>query len=212
MLADRGYQRESSISSQHSVMPWPLPKPGFWKNPASLARSIDHIEDHPLRQDMARSSIILEATKLPDVIETTKMNAGSFARHGIEDAREFDAVLVMIDRHRYCRSLSIISNTGHAIKDAARESSKSITVRVKRPREELVVVEIQDNGVGIPKENLEKIFNYGFTTRKKGHGFGLHSSANMIKELGGAIRVRSDGEGQGAIFYVEIPIKMPGAR
>ena len=57
-----------------------------------------------------------------------------------------------------------------------------------------------DNGVGIPKENLTRIFSHGFTTRKNGHGFGLHSSALAAKELGGALSVHSDGPGKGATF------------
>ena len=35
---------------------------------------------------------------------------------------------------------------------------------------------VSDNGVGIPAENLERVFSHGFTTRKDGHGFGLHSA------------------------------------
>jgi hypothetical protein len=55
-----------------------------------------------------------------------------------------------------------------------------------------------DNGVGIPPENLTRIFNHGFTTRKGGHGFGLHSGALAAKEMGGSLTVQSDGPGQGA--------------
>jgi signal transduction histidine kinase len=67
---------------------------------------------------------------------------------------------------------------------------------------------MSDNGVGIAPVNLRKIFNHGFTTRKKdGHGFGLHSGALAAKEMGGSLIARSDGPGQGATFTLEIPIK-----
>jgi signal transduction histidine kinase len=62
-----------------------------------------------------------------------------------------------------------------------------------------------DNGVGIAPENLTRIFNYGFTTRKGGHGFGLHSGALAAKEIGGSLTVQSDGPGQGASFTLELP-------
>lgn len=65
---------------------------------------------------------------------------------------------------------------------------------------------ITDNGVGIPPENLKRIFNHGFTTRKEGHGFGLHSSANAAKTMGGSIHVHSDGPGQGAVFAHDMPL------
>jgi sensor histidine kinase regulating citrate/malate metabolism len=52
---------------------------------------------------------------------------------------------------------------------------------------------------------MVRIFNHGFTTRKNGHGFGLHSAALTAKELGGALRVQSDGPGLGATFTLELP-------
>jgi len=64
---------------------------------------------------------------------------------------------------------------------------------------------VQDNGVGIPAENLTRIFGHGFTTRKTGHGFGLHSSANAAKEMHGSLIVASGGPGQGATFTLELP-------
>jgi len=68
-----------------------------------------------------------------------------------------------------------------------------------------VRVIISDNGIGIAPENLERVFNHGFTTRKDGHGFGLHSSALAAKELGGALTAHSDGLDRGATFTLELP-------
>ena len=68
-----------------------------------------------------------------------------------------------------------------------------------RKNQSLLRLTIQDDGVGIPPENLDRIFNHGFTTRKDGHGFGLHSGALAAKELGGALDVRSEGVGKGAM-------------
>jgi signal transduction histidine kinase len=64
---------------------------------------------------------------------------------------------------------------------------------------------VRDNGVGIPAENFARIFTFGFTTRKDGHGFGLHSSVNAANELGGTLRGESGGPGQGAVFTLELP-------
>jgi signal transduction histidine kinase len=68
-----------------------------------------------------------------------------------------------------------------------------------------VRIAVIDNGVGIPPENLTRIFNHGFTTRKDGHGFGLHSGALAAKELGGSLTVLSEGPGLGAVFTLELP-------
>jgi len=66
-----------------------------------------------------------------------------------------------------------------------------------------VTISVIDNGVGIPPENLTRIFSYGFTTRKNGHGFGLHSGALAAKEMGGSLSVHSDrSRSRGSVYIV----------
>lgn len=65
---------------------------------------------------------------------------------------------------------------------------------------------VKDTGVGIEKDMLEKIFNHGVTTKKNGNGFGLHSCANLTKELKGSLVAQSEGIGKGASFVLRIPI------
>lgn len=69
----------------------------------------------------------------------------------------------------------------------------------------MVCLSVADNGIGIKPENLTRIFQYGFTTRKSGHGFGLHSGALAAKEMGGRLWVDSKGLEQGAVFTLEFP-------
>ncbi|MBN1866622.1 histidine kinase, partial [Candidatus Sumerlaeota bacterium] len=57
----------------------------------------------------------------------------------------------------------------------------------------------------IAKENLARVFTHGFTTKKHGHGFGLHSGANAAKEMGGSLTAYSDGVGKGARFVLDLP-------
>jgi signal transduction histidine kinase len=87
-----------------------------------------------------------------------------------------------------------------------------LTVRLDVPVPHRVRIEVQDNGMGIAPEMLTRIFQYGFTTRKEGHGFGLHSSALAAQELGGSLRAHSDGAGQGATFTLELPCLQASAR
>jgi len=70
-----------------------------------------------------------------------------------------------------------------------------------------VRISVIDNGIGIPAENLIRIFNHGFTTKKNGHGFGLHSGALTAKELGGTLTAFSEGTGWGSEFTLEIPLQ-----
>jgi signal transduction histidine kinase len=82
---------------------------------------------------------------------------------------------------------------------------RQIAVRTTSDGRE-VEIAVSDNGVGIPAENLTRIFSHGFTTRKDGHGFGLHSGALAARELGGALTAHSDGAGKGATFVLKLPL------
>ncbi len=74
------------------------------------------------------------------------------------------------------------------------------------PNDKYVMLRISDNGSGIKKENLRKVFSHGFTTKAKGHGFGLHSSANYMTEMGGKIEVQNRDDDRGAAFILKIPV------
>jgi signal transduction histidine kinase len=63
-----------------------------------------------------------------------------------------------------------------------------------------------DNGSGIAPDNLTRIFQHGFTTRKDGHGFGLHSCSLAAKRLGGTLQATSEGPGKGATFALDLPL------
>ncbi|MCP4599380.1 MAG: HAMP domain-containing histidine kinase, partial [Proteobacteria bacterium] len=68
---------------------------------------------------------------------------------------------------------------------------------------ETVQLKVVDTGSGIPPENIKSIFNHGFTTKKDHQGFGLHSCANQMSEMGGKMWAESQGDGQGATFILE---------
>jgi signal transduction histidine kinase len=76
-----------------------------------------------------------------------------------------------------------------------------------RPR---LRIHVEDNGEGIAPENLAKLFGHGFTTRRNGHGFGLHSCALAAREMQGSISAHSEGLGRGAVFTLELPVNHPG--
>jgi signal transduction histidine kinase len=122
-------------------------------------------------------------------------------------AREFDPLpAVSVDRHKVLQILvNLLSNAKYAC-DAADKNDRRVTVRIRKVREERVQIEVADNGEGIAPENLTRIFTLGFTTRKDGHGFGLHSAALTSRELGGSLSAHSDGPGWGATFTLEFPL------
>jgi C4-dicarboxylate-specific signal transduction histidine kinase len=136
------------------------------------------------------------------------MNSEALARHDVRLVRDFDPNVpeVTVEKHKVLQILvNLIRNAKYACDDST-EEDKRVTVRVTNGEGRVHVI-VADNGVGIPRENLTRIFNHGFTTRKHGHGFGLHSGALAAKEMGGSLLVHSDGPGKGAIFTLELPVK-----
>jgi len=69
-----------------------------------------------------------------------------------------------------------------------------------------VAISFADTGVGIPEDNLEKLFEPLFTTRAKGIGLGLAITKTLVGEHGGTIEVQSK-LGKGSIFTVRLPIR-----
>jgi two-component system, NtrC family, sensor kinase len=89
--------------------------------------------------------------------------------------------------------------------DQQAPAEKRLEILVRRTEAGNAAITVRDNGIGIAPENLTRIFSHGFTTKKDGHGFGLHSGALAAKEMNGSLTVHSDGPGQGAAFTLELP-------
>ena len=177
-----------------------------------LAQNVEHINEIvAMQQNYASVSGVHEKVAASEVVENgITMNLGAFSRHGIKVIREYEPVdFLTVDKHKLLQILvNVLRNAKYAC-DESGSSGKQVTVRIKGVGQEGVRVEIADNGVGIAAENLTRIFSHGFTTRKHGHGFGLHSSALAAREMGGTLTVRSEGVGQGATFILELPLSPP---
>jgi signal transduction histidine kinase len=174
---------------------------------ASVTRNVDHIKSIvAMQQSHARASTMNESVPLAALIDDAlRMGESSFAKHGIEVVKDYaEGGTLVTDRHKLLQILiNLISNARHALKND-KHAPHRMTVRVRHDADG-VTIAIEDTGVGVPAENLEKIFQHGFTTKKGGHGFGLHASANAARELGGTLGVVSKGSGCGATFTLHIP-------
>jgi sensor domain CHASE-containing protein len=131
----------------------------------------------------------------------------SFDRHEIELVLDYDeGVSIISDKARILQVfVNLLKNAKEAIKDSTTENDRRITVRVRATPTGGAVIDITDTGIGIEKANTDRIFAQGFTTRKSGHGFGLHHAATTAGELGGQLTVTSEGPGRGAMFTLVLP-------
>jgi len=173
----------------------------------SLRENLERINDTiAMQQSYAKLCGVRETVKVVDLIEDSlRLNAGAFTRHGVTLCREFsDVPPITVDKHKAVAILvNLIRNAKYACDESGRRD-KQLTVRVDGDAIGVRIAVI-DNGVGIPAENMSRLFNHGFTTRQSGHGFGLHSAALAAQEMGGSLRAESDGPGRGAVFTLELP-------
>jgi PAS domain S-box-containing protein len=178
---------------------------------AVLRGNIEHIKEIvAMQQSYARRGGVTEIVDIRTLVEDSlRMNEGAFSRHGVTLVRDFQEVpLITIDKHKVLQILvNVIRNAKYAC-DESGSAEKRVTVRVRAANGTMIIAVI-DSGVGIPPENLERIFSHGFTTRKEGHGFGLHSCALAAKDLGGSLQGESGGPGRGATFTLTLPLAQP---
>jgi signal transduction histidine kinase len=175
-----------------------------------LDRHVQHIaEIVALQQSVAKRIGVNELTNLAEVAEDAiKINDAALIRHGVSIERVFAPTPpLLVDRHQVLQILvNLIGNAKYALRDCER-AQKQITVRIEPPDGGRVRISVSDNGAGIAPENLERIFAYGFTTRRDGHGFGLHTAALAATNLSGTLAVHSDGVDKGATFMLELPVR-----
>jgi len=209
-FCDPGLQRQTS-----AFVPGP-PLRGSYGRAAgivseldSLRLNIEHIKNIvAMQQNYATFGGVKEVLNVVTLVEDSlRMNELSLSRHRVEVVREFDPVPVHQRREAQNsanpgqpdaqRQLRPATSSGRADKrdDGARWPTG--TAWSKSPS--------STTGLEFRRKTLTRIFNHGFTTRKGGHGFGLHSGALAAREMGGSLTVHSDGPGQGAAFTLALP-------
>jgi PAS domain S-box-containing protein len=172
---------------------------------------LKNIKEIVVRQnDMRGSSDVIEKVYLPDMIDLAiKMSIVSKKSKEIELIKLTNQpIFIHLDRSKLLQILvNLLRNAKESILSCNKNDNNKITIQLKkRDDKQLVDIIISDTGMGIEKANLTKIFSVGFTTKKEGHGYGLHSSSLTAIELGGNLTVQSEGISKGATFFLELPL------
>jgi signal transduction histidine kinase len=175
----------------------------------TLTKNVEHIKSVvSMQQEHARFSGTVEQVTVSELIDDAlRLHATSFERLGIQVRRDYSPVRpVLVDRHRLLQILvNLLSNARHALLASGR-LDKLLTLSISAQPGERLRIAVGDNGVGIAPENLSRVFTQGFTTKRNGHGFGLHASALAAEEMKGRLTCTSAGLDQGATFIIELPL------
>ncbi len=153
----------------------------------SYAGADTDLEEHPL---------------VPILEDALKLNQDTFEKSGISVTRDYrNGFKAQIHRAKlFYVIFNIILNARDAMCEIApAEKILSISLYENRTGKYL---KIKDNGAGIPSGIKDRIFDYGFTTKHGNFGYGLYSCSCYMADMGGSIRVESDGEGKGASFIL----------
>jgi signal transduction histidine kinase len=175
----------------------------------TLQKSVEHIKSVvSMQQEHAHFSGVVERLDVTELLDDAlRLHAVSLERQGIGVRREYtEAMMVRLDRHKLLQILlNLLTNAGHALMESGRPD-KLLTIRVERVLPERVRIAVADNGVGIAPEDAPRLFTQGFTTKKDGHGFGLHISALAAREMDAFLSCSSEGRGHGATFTIDLPM------
>ena len=174
-----------------------------------LTSNVEHIKEIvAMQQRYARVSGSREKLSIATLVDDAlQIHSAGFARNGIKVVRQYsDVPQVTVDRHKVLQILvNLITNAKHALDESGRPD-RQLTLKTGMNGNNCLKVAVSDNGIGISPENFARLFSYGFTTKKSGHGFGLHSGASAAKEMGGQLTAYSEGAGKGATFVLELPL------
>jgi PAS domain S-box-containing protein len=201
-----GYLRQLAlmlVAEQHSVI----------EELTNLTQNVDHIKEIiAAQQAYAGSSSRLETVQICKLMEDAlRINARTLELRNVVVEKDFAPVPEFpLDKGRILQILvNLISNADQAMEGVVDREPK-LALRVDVTQGQRLRIRVEDNGVGIAPDTLARVFAHGFTTKKTGHGFGLHSAVIAAHEMGGTLTAYSDGPGAGAIFTLELPMEQPG--
>jgi signal transduction histidine kinase len=163
------------------------------------------------QQDTARGKGFVELLDLPAVLEeSVDIFSKKIIERQIIVERDYKVLPpIRGERHKVLQIIgNLFSNAAEAFDGVASGQEKKIILRLYPAgggKDAGAVLEIEDNGKGISNVFMERIFQFGFSSKEDGHGFGLHNAANLAAEMGGSLNAESAGKNKGALFRLILP-------
>jgi len=179
----------------------------------ALTKNVDHIKEIiAAQQAHAGASSVVETAQIRELVDQAlRINAGALVRRYVVVEKDIAPIPDLpLDKGRILQILvNLIGNAEQAM-ESVTDREPRLRLQVDMAPGQRLRIGVTDNGMGIAPEALTRVFAHGFTTKKTGHGFGLHSAVIAAQEMGGTLTAHSDGPGTGATFTLELPIEKRG--
>jgi C4-dicarboxylate-specific signal transduction histidine kinase len=185
---------------------WVKDKEKFNHELNALSNNIEHIRNIiNMQQTLSTAIGIPEEIVIKDIINEALALQKEDAKANIKIIKKLSQTKkITVDRVKLLQIIVNLINNAIDALVVSRVKEKVLTLSLQEKEENFQII-IQDNGIGIAEENIQKLFSYGFTTKESGHGLGLHSSSLEIKEMGGILEAKSEGVELGATFTLTLP-------
>ena len=179
---------------------------------ASLRTGVLHLKDIVSRQQsLAKTATLSESFNLNEALQDALLLSKADALRIELDITHpaSGPAKAYADRSSVVQILiNLIANARESMDEAGTLDQK-LSIQIRPQDDAHISISLTDYGSGIASDQLVAIFSYGFTTKKHGHGFGLHNSANIARLMGGSLQVHSPGPGLGATFTLTLPSRSP---
>lgn len=177
----------------------------------SISKYINHMKDIIKKQQkISKTTSAKDYLSINEIVnDAIQLSLGTNHQYDLKKLINIDSeTKVLAEGYKVTQILiNLIRNAAESFAKQCQSNNK-IDIMVNQISQDLIEISVKDNGIGIDSENLKKLFTFGFTTKPNGHGFGLHNSALMAKEMGGSLCAESEGVGQGTAFKLLVPIEM----
>ena len=187
---------------------WEKDKKYFLEEINALRKNVNHVKNIITTQQSLSTTLGLrEEVSIGELLEDgLTLNKSLYERSNIQVLYDFSPIQkAILDRAKLLQIIvNLIKNSIDALEESEIEP-KQLLLKLQEKDDKHFMIQVGDNGVGVLRENLTKIFSHGFTTKNDGHGFGLHASALFAQEMGGKLFAESKGIGKGATFTLILP-------
>jgi signal transduction histidine kinase len=175
---------------------------------ASLDKHVEHIRAIvQAQQSYATTTLLEEECDLRALVEDAlRIHLATLPQDIVRVSKELAALPPLrVDKHKVLQIVvNLLSNARQAMESLTQEERRLVVrLGIEGGR---VHIQVVDNGEGLSPEVRERLFTHGFTTRKDGHGFGLHSSALAARQLGGQLLLESKGPRLGTMATLLLPL------